>query len=44
VAGGTLVAVRLDEPWAVRQWSICVQDSQSLPPPVKLLLKHLTAV
>ena len=42
VAGGKLAAVKLDEPWAVRQWNICVQDSQSLPPPVKLLLKHLT--
>ena len=42
VAGGKLAAVKLDEPWAIRQWNICVQDSQSLPPPVKLLLKHLT--
>jgi DNA-binding transcriptional LysR family regulator len=43
VRGGRLAAVRLDEPWAVRQFSICVQESQSLPPPVKLLVKHLTA-
>lgn len=43
VARGTLVAIEFDEPWAVRQWNICVQDSQTLPPPVKLLLKHLTA-
>lgn len=42
VTGGTLVAVRFEEPWAVRQWNLCVQESQSLPPPVKLLLKHLT--
>ena len=34
---------KLDEPWAVRQWNICVQDTQTLPPPVRLLLKHLTA-
>jgi DNA-binding transcriptional LysR family regulator len=43
VTSGDLVAVRLDEPWAVRQWSLCVQDTPSLPPPVRLLLKHLTA-
>jgi DNA-binding transcriptional LysR family regulator len=43
VAGGRLVAIKLDEAWATRQWSICVQDSQTLPPPVRLLLKHLTA-
>ena len=42
VTGGMLAAIALDEPWAVRQWNICVQDSQGLPPPVKLLLKHLT--
>ena len=42
VIGGSVVAVRLEEPWAVRQWSLCVQDA-SLPPPVKLLLKHLTS-
>ena len=40
--GGKLKAIELDEPWAVRQWNICVQDGQSLPSPVKLLLKHLT--
>lgn len=43
VTSGDLVAIRLDEPWAVRQWSLCVQDTPSLPPPVRLLLKHLTA-
>lgn len=42
VTGGTLVAIKLDEPWAIRQWNICVQDTQTLPPPVRLLLKHLT--
>ncbi|MDQ0393626.1 LysR family transcriptional regulator [Labrys monachus] len=42
VTGGKLKAIELDEPWAVRQWNICVQDGQSLPSPVKLLLKHLT--
>lgn len=41
VAGGTLAAIALDEPWAVRRWSICVQEDNSLPP-VRLLLKHLT--
>lgn len=43
VAGGRLVALKLDEAWATRQWTICVQDTQTLPPPVRLLLKHLTA-
>jgi DNA-binding transcriptional LysR family regulator len=43
VTAGKLVAVKLDEPWSVRQFSICVQAGQSLPPPVKLLLKQLTA-
>lgn len=43
VAAGNLAAITLDEPWSVRQWNICVQDSQTLPPPVRLLLKHLTA-
>jgi DNA-binding transcriptional LysR family regulator len=42
VASGNVVALRLDETWALRQWNICVQDSHTLPPPVKLLLKHLT--
>jgi DNA-binding transcriptional LysR family regulator len=42
VAGGKLVAIELDEPWAVRQWNICVQEGLSLPPPVRLLLKHLS--
>jgi DNA-binding transcriptional LysR family regulator len=42
VTSGDLVAIKLDEPWAVRQWNVCVQDTPSLPPPVRLLLKHLT--
>ncbi len=42
IAGGKLVAVEFNESWALRQWNICVRDEQSLPPPVKLLLKHLT--
>ena len=42
VTSGKVVAVALDEPWATRQWKICVQDGQSLPPPVRLLLQHLT--
>lgn len=42
VAGGCLAAIELDEPWATRNWSICVQDGQTLPKPVTLLLKHLT--
>ena len=42
VAAGNVVALKLDEPWALRQWNICVQDSHTPPPPVRLLLKHLT--
>jgi DNA-binding transcriptional LysR family regulator len=42
VASGNVVALTLDEPWALRQWNICVQEGHTLPPPVKLLLKHLT--
>jgi DNA-binding transcriptional LysR family regulator len=42
VVGTELVAVPLDEPWALRQWNVCVQKAQTLPPPVRLLLKHLT--
>lgn len=42
VTAGNLVALGLDETWSFRQWNICVQDSQTLPPPVKMLLKHLT--
>jgi DNA-binding transcriptional LysR family regulator len=42
VAAGDVAAVTLDEPWAIRQWNICVQDGQTLPRPVQMLLKHLT--
>jgi DNA-binding transcriptional LysR family regulator len=40
-ASGSAVALELNERWALRQWSICVQESQTLPPPVRLLPKHL---
>ncbi|MCB1341048.1 MAG: LysR family transcriptional regulator [Pseudooceanicola sp.] len=43
VSGGELVAVALDEPWAARPWNICVRDTPTLPPPVRLLLEHLSA-
>ena len=36
-----LVAVPLDEEWAVRHWKICTRGVDSVPPPVKLLVKHL---
>lgn len=42
VIGTDLVGVVLDEAWALRQWNVCVQKTQSLPAPVRLLLKHLT--
>jgi DNA-binding transcriptional LysR family regulator len=43
VNSGPLIAVPLDEDWAVRHWKICVRDSDSLPAPVQLLVKHLGA-
>lgn len=42
VSSGRLVQLHLDEDWALRQWNICVQDTDTLPPPVRLLLQHLT--
>jgi DNA-binding transcriptional LysR family regulator len=42
VASGKVAALRLEESWALRQWNICVQEGHTLPPPVRLLLKHLT--
>lgn len=41
VASGPLAAIHLDEPWAERQWNLCVQEDQGMPPPVRLLLNHL---
>ncbi|RDJ19946.1 LysR family transcriptional regulator [Bosea caraganae] len=41
VATAPLVAVPLDEDWAVRHWNICVRDVLSLPAPVQLLMTHL---
>jgi len=43
VSSAPLVAVLLDEPWAVRHWKICVREAESLPAPVHLFLKHLLA-
>jgi DNA-binding transcriptional LysR family regulator len=43
VENGQVIAVRLDEPWAVRHWKICTRDAASLPPPVHLLVQHLTS-
>lgn len=40
--GGQVVAVPLDEPWALRHWKICTRDAASLPPPVQVLVQHLT--
>lgn len=42
VSSGSLSQVRLEDDWANRQWNICAADTRTLPPPVKLLLKHLT--
>jgi DNA-binding transcriptional LysR family regulator len=43
VTSAPLVAVRLDESWAVRHWKICVREAESLPAPVQFFLKHLRA-
>lgn len=40
VAAGKSSVIALDEPWAVRQWNVCVREGP-LPPPVRLLLDHL---
>jgi DNA-binding transcriptional LysR family regulator len=42
-ANGSFVALRLEDAWAERQWNICVQKKGALPPPVRLLLDHLTS-
>ncbi|WP_197089264.1 LysR family transcriptional regulator [Puniceibacterium sp. IMCC21224] len=41
-SGGNFAVLRLDDDWALRQWNICVQEGATLPPPVRLLLDHLT--
>jgi DNA-binding transcriptional LysR family regulator len=43
VATGQLTAVPLDEDWATRHWKICVRDLASQPPPVRLLMQHLSS-
>ncbi|MEQ1940233.1 LysR family transcriptional regulator [Mesorhizobium sp. CN5-321] len=42
VTSGNTVAIVFDEPWSERQWNLCVQESQTMPPSVRLLLNHLT--
>lgn len=36
-----IVALRLDEPWAVRQHKLCVRDFAQLPIAARLLVEHL---
>jgi len=43
VTSGTVVAVPLDEEWAIRHWKICVRDMEMQPTPVQLLVKHLSS-
>ena len=43
VATGQVTAVALDEDWATRYWKICVRDLASQPPPVRLLVTHLSS-
>lgn len=42
VAQGNTVAIPLAEPWATRQWNLCIQSDQLLPTPVQSLVEHLT--
>ncbi|MBW4090404.1 MAG: LysR family transcriptional regulator [Proteobacteria bacterium] len=35
-------SVRLDEPWAVRKWMLCVREANSLPPAARRLVGYLT--
>jgi hypothetical protein len=32
-----------DEEWATRNWKICVRDPASQPPPVRILVEHLSS-
>ena len=41
---GELVAVPLDEPWALRSLMLAVRDRASLPPATRLLVEHLLGV
>jgi DNA-binding transcriptional LysR family regulator len=43
IATGQLTSVPLDESWATRHWKICVRDSSSQPPPVRMLVQHLSS-
>jgi DNA-binding transcriptional LysR family regulator len=43
VAAGQVTAVPLDEKWATRNWKICVRDPASQPPPVRMLVEHLSS-
>jgi hypothetical protein len=36
-------AVRLTDPWALRELTICVRDVNSLPPYARQLVDHLRA-
>lgn len=42
-ASGQVAVVPLDEEWATRSWKICVRDLASQPPPVRMLVQHLSA-
>jgi DNA-binding transcriptional LysR family regulator len=40
-ANGKVRMCRLDEPWATRQWNICIQEANAQPA-VRMLVSHLT--
>ncbi|HTW26538.1 MAG TPA: LysR family transcriptional regulator [Acetobacteraceae bacterium] len=42
VAAGRVAMVPLDEEWATRHWKLCVREESALPPPVRLLMEHLS--
>jgi DNA-binding transcriptional LysR family regulator len=43
VASAPVVAIALDEDWALRHWKICVRDAETSPAAVQSLVKHLTS-
>jgi hypothetical protein len=43
VASAPVVAIALDEDWAVRHWKICVRDAETSPAAVQSLVRHLTS-
>ncbi len=41
-AGGAVRSLHLDEPWAEREWKLCVRDLATLPPAAAKLVAYLS--